>query len=514
MKKITKILFVLVLSFFLMKNVNASLNYLSVDNLDDAINEAYTGLVKYEDNYYYLSKGEIIKNEVVTIDNEDYYFNNDGIMEELENEKNDESNDSNEELNDLNMPEETEKKLDEDNNDTNILTTNNDTQNEDNESQGEWQIIDENTYYIYPDGTKATGWVVIDGIKCYFNELGQLIEKNALKIIDVSHHNGTIDWEKVKTTDVDGAIIRLGYGTSYTTDDPVIDRQWNANYDGTVENDLLFGIYLYSYAIDEISANLEADFVIDNLNKKNVNKEHIIYYDIEDNPWTENLSTDEYDTIINTFTDRLTKEGYQTQVYSYKWYAENKLSANVRSKLSWIAQYYDICTYTGTYNGWQYTANGTVEGINGHEVDISVFKNISNKVFDHLELDTSEPLDVEEGIIPDLTNLVVYKVYTNGDKERTNDFIYDKIAVTKEIDNIEISYTEDNITSTIQVPIKVIEKNNTTEEEKEEVITNIIVKTQGIMNPKTSDNINLYFQLLIISILGIICSIYYKKIYK
>ena len=75
-KKITMVLFVLVLSFFLMKNVDASLIYLSVDNLDKTINEVYTGLVKYEDNYYYLSNGEIIKNDVVTIDNEEYYFNN------------------------------------------------------------------------------------------------------------------------------------------------------------------------------------------------------------------------------------------------------------------------------------------------------------------------------------------------------------------------------------------------------------------------------------------------------
>ena len=62
----------------------------------------------------------------------------------------------------------------------------------------------------------------------------------------------------------------MGYGTSYTTDDPVIDRQWNANYSGTTSQDLLFGIYLYSYAIDEVSANIEADFVITNLNLKNV----------------------------------------------------------------------------------------------------------------------------------------------------------------------------------------------------------------------------------------------------
>ena len=93
-----------------------------------------------------------------------------------------------------------------------------------------------------------------------------------------------------------------------------------------------------------------------------------------------------------------------------------------------------------------------------------------------------------------------------------NDFIYDKIVVTREMENIDISYTEDNITSIISVPIKVIENTDSKEEIKEEVANNIIVKTQRISNPKTSDSINLYFQLFIISILGFICSIYYKRV--
>jgi GH25 family lysozyme M1 (1,4-beta-N-acetylmuramidase) len=67
-------------------------------------------------------------------------------------------------------------------------------------------------------------------------------------------------------------------------------------------------------------------------------------------------------------------EGYTVRVYSYKFWAENKLDSYVRNKLDWIAQYSDNCTYSGSFTGWQYTSSGTVNGISG-DVDISVWLN-------------------------------------------------------------------------------------------------------------------------------------------
>ena len=49
-----------------------------------------------------------------------------------------------------------------------------------------------------------------------------------LKVIDVSYHNGTIDWAKVKAAGIDGAIIRCGYGDNITSQD---DKQWKRNAD-------------------------------------------------------------------------------------------------------------------------------------------------------------------------------------------------------------------------------------------------------------------------------------------
>ena len=72
-------------------------------------------------------------------------------------------------------------------------------------------------YYNY-FGTEATGWKFIDGKKCYFDQGGRLISDDAKHIIDVSSYQKDIDWQKVKNSGIDGAIIRVGWGKSY--DDP------------------------------------------------------------------------------------------------------------------------------------------------------------------------------------------------------------------------------------------------------------------------------------------------------
>lgn len=96
----------------------------------------------------------------------EYYFNDEGIMEDDEDKQNDEIDVSEEELNDTNTKAEINLKVSPQN----------------SESEGKWETIDGITYYKYPDGTYATDWVTIDGVKCYFNELGQLIEKDASSI--------------------------------------------------------------------------------------------------------------------------------------------------------------------------------------------------------------------------------------------------------------------------------------------------------------------------------------------
>ena len=320
------------------------------------------GSQKIDDKYYYFdSTGKKVYGVFITIDNKKYYYGRLSGTRQYGWLSHDDKM--------YYLDEETGEMVTGTRNIENVLYE----FNQDGTWKMGWLSLKGKKYYYYLDGNKATGWVTIAGVKCYFNQYGELIQEGARKIIDVSVYQGDIDWNKVKKTDVDGAIIRLGYGTSYTTDACVMDKKFERNYNASTSLGLLYGIYLYSYAIDNTSAKIEANFVLDNLKKYKVSKDVVIYYDLEENPWTSNLSKNSYHNIVNTFTSILENNGYKVRVYTYKFWAENKMDTFVRNKLDWIAQYYDNCTYNGSYIGWQYTSSGRVDGING-DVDISVFK--------------------------------------------------------------------------------------------------------------------------------------------
>lgn len=67
--------------------------------------------------------------------------------------------------------------------------------------------------------------------------------KAICKGIDVSYHNGTIDWKKVKQSEVEYAIIRCGYGIDDKKQD---DKKWEENVKGCVDNNIPYGVYLRS----------------------------------------------------------------------------------------------------------------------------------------------------------------------------------------------------------------------------------------------------------------------------
>ena len=73
--------------------------------------------------------------------------------------------------------------------------------------------------------------------------------------IDVSTHNGTLDWAALKKAGVAFAIIRTGYGTSHT------DSEFARNMEGAIANGIPVGVYHFSYALDAAGAKREAEYV-------------------------------------------------------------------------------------------------------------------------------------------------------------------------------------------------------------------------------------------------------------
>ena len=234
---------------------------------------------------------------------------------------------------------------------------------------GTWK---NNKYYDY-FGNMAKGFKIIDGVKYYFNPEGKQYGKNVQKIIDVSSWQGTINWDFIKTNDdVDAAIIRVGWGTSYN--DPCgLDSYFDRNIKEVQRLGIPYGIYIYAYAETTQAAQKEADFVVSKMKQYNMPKNTYVWYDAE----ISSIPRNTYNTVIPAFINRIKSNGYNNVgVYSGVRQLDttngNTNTSTIRSYPIWVSQYYKDLQYTGTYKGWQFASDEKVYGINGN-VDVSMF---------------------------------------------------------------------------------------------------------------------------------------------
>lgn len=182
--------------------------------------------------------------------------------------------------------------------------------------------------------------------------------------IDVSEHQGLIDWQKIKQSGVSFAIIRLGYGLR-TSGSITIDKYFERNMIEAKKAGIDIGVYLYSYAQTVYASQLEAEQVITVLNRYKGYLSYPVWYDFEDSACASTSRRDINTQQIVTFCKTLEAAGYYTGVYTYKYYIENYIDDSKLSSFDhWIAEYGindgepHSCSYSGEYGMWQYTSRG------------------------------------------------------------------------------------------------------------------------------------------------------------
>ncbi len=190
--------------------------------------------------------------------------------------------------------------------------------------------------------------------------------KAICKGIDVSYHNGTIDWKRVKQQEVEYAIIRCGYGTNDKNQD---DKKWEENVKGCTDNNIPYGVYLYSYADTVEKASSEADHAIRLLQGKKF--KYPVYYDLEEDKLRDKISKQTIADIAQTFCDKLSAKGYTVGIYANKdWFTNYLTDSRFNNWTKWVAQYNTVCNYKGKYDMWQCSSTGRVPGISGN-VDLN-----------------------------------------------------------------------------------------------------------------------------------------------
>ena len=234
-----------------------------------------------------------------------------------------------------------------------------------------WQNI-EGLQYYYQDGKPVTGWKEIDGIQYYFNGSGVL---NSRTVIDVSRFNGSIDWNAVKASGIDYAIIRVGY-RGYESGKLVMDSRFEENMQGAIAAGIKVGAYIVTQAVNTSEAVEEASFIVNACKKYNISLPLCI--DVESAGGGagrgDKISVSTRTAVINAFSQTIRSAGYTPMLYASKSWLENKINTgSVYGYCNiWIARYNDTLGYGSRYDMWQFTSSGSVNGISG-SVDISAW---------------------------------------------------------------------------------------------------------------------------------------------
>ena len=261
----------------------------------------------------------------------------------------------------------------------------------------------------------------------------------AIKGIDVSEFQGSIDWDKVKSDGIKFAILRVGFGSDITSQD---DKYIERNIEECERIGIPYGVYLFSYANTVDKAKSEAEHTLRLI--KNHKLAMGVWYDIEDNKTSGSVSKETLTNIINTFCNTIKNAGYDVGIYASLNWLNNKIEASVQKQYPiWVAQYYKECQYKGNYKIWQYTSKGKVDGISGN-VDMNYF-------YGELE----ENISTDTKSIDELAQEVIDGKWGDGEdrKRRLEEDGYDYDAVQDRVN--EILY-KDNKKSVTEIAQEVI----------------------------------------------------------
>ena len=178
--------------------------------------------------------------------------------------------------------------------------------------------------------------------------------------IDVSKHQGKIDWPQVAASGVRFAILRAGYGNTAAQADPY----FAANYTGAKAAGLKVGAYWYSYASGPDDAASEAAACLQVLAGRGLDLP--LFFDQEYEPAILAQTTAGRTACVQRFCAAVQAAGYRPGLYASKNWLETKLDMAALAGLPvWVAQYAAACTYGGPYVLWQTGSSGRVPGISG-----------------------------------------------------------------------------------------------------------------------------------------------------
>lgn len=236
-------------------------------------------------------------------------------------------------------------------------------------SEGAYHFIPINRELKMNDYKEENLRILSDGLVEYVENDVVISHKG----IDVSKHQGEIDWAKVAADGVEFAFIRVGnrgYGSGEIVEDP----QFETNVIGAITNGIKVGVYFFSQAITVEEAQEEARFVLEKVAPYKITGPIVL--DVEKVADSEarmnKISTEQRTANTLAFLQMVEAAGYKTMLYHNMEMATLKLDmTQLEDYQKWFAYYNKELYYPYAYDVWQYTDKGKVDGISG-DVDMNI----------------------------------------------------------------------------------------------------------------------------------------------
>lgn len=191
--------------------------------------------------------------------------------------------------------------------------------------------------------------------------------------VDVSSHQGEVDWEQVAASGVEFAMIRLGY-RGYSSGVLKVDEYARENLEQAVQAGLDVGVYFFSQAVNEEEARQEAEFVLTVLEDRLLNLPVVFDWEyVSGEARTGNMDGVTLTACAQAFCETVERSGYQAMVYFNQHMAQQWLDLETLQVYPfWLAMYTEEMDCPYRVRMWQYTEAGSVPGINGN-VDLNLW---------------------------------------------------------------------------------------------------------------------------------------------
>lgn len=191
--------------------------------------------------------------------------------------------------------------------------------------------------------------------------------------IDISSHQGEIDWQAVAADGVNNVFLRVG-SRGYETGEVYGDERFAENLQGAQAAGLSCGVYFYSQAVTMEEAQAEADFVLEAIKGYELRLPVVMDYEEVLKPTSRTLNLDNQTRTDNAiaFCERIRKAGFSAMLYSTRSMLLNHFALNRLADYPlWVADYNDTTAFPYLFAVWQYTDRGRVAGI-GPDVDLNL----------------------------------------------------------------------------------------------------------------------------------------------